>query len=78
MELRDEGRVEEAKLVLDSNVLYLRENAEKYDSKDLRVYTVDNQDAADKIDDDEAWKKQRKVMKEEQRVIQKQQMRKAE
>ncbi|MDK1022205.1 MAG: hypothetical protein QGD90_11280, partial [Candidatus Hydrogenedentes bacterium] len=72
VQLRDEGKVEEARQALVSNTVFLIENAEKYDSESLREYSVKNKLAEENLDDDN-WRYQRKVMKEEQHAITNQQ-----
>ncbi|MCH7908497.1 MAG: VWA domain-containing protein [Candidatus Hydrogenedentes bacterium] len=72
VQLRDEGKVEEARQALVSNTVFLIENAEKYDSEALREYGVKNKLAEENLDDD-SWRHQRKVMKEEQHAITNQQ-----
>ena len=73
LELRDQGQVEEAKKVLRSNVIYLEKNAEKYDSKELNDYKASNAGQILQFDEDDAtFKRSRKMIKEEQHVIQNQ------
>jgi len=72
--LRDEGRVEEAKEVLGSNVIFLDENAARYDSKKLKDYGLSQKGQVQLFDQDEAeFKRSRKMIKEEQHVIETQQ-----
>lgn len=71
--LRDEGKIEEAKQVLEQNAQMLLEGAQQYDSKELESYYRKNEAAKDNIDDEEGWKKQRKVMREEQHQLTNQQ-----
>jgi len=74
LELRDKGQVEEAKAVLQSNVVFLEENAEKYDSKKLKDYRDSNDLQIELFDQDNvSFKRSRKSIREEQYVIQNQQ-----
>jgi len=72
VKLRDEGKVGEARQVLKSNAAYLFDNATKYNSPVLEDYSGSNFEAAERLDE-ASWKKQRKVMKEEQHAIKTQQ-----
>jgi Ca-activated chloride channel family protein len=66
LELRDAGKLEEARRVLTSNSAFLQDNAAKYRSERLRDYAESNEVQAQSVDDDAEWKVQRKVMREEQ------------
>ena len=66
--LRDEGKIDEARDVLNSNVSYLNSNAIKLHDKELDAYSASNSSAAANLDD-ENWKRQRKVMRMEQHSI---------
>jgi Ca-activated chloride channel family protein len=66
LELRDAGKLEECKEVLSSNSQFLQDNAVKYRSERLRDYAESNEFQAQSVDDEEGWKLQRKVMREEQ------------
>jgi Ca-activated chloride channel homolog len=70
--LRDEGNVDEAKEVLERNVLFLRSNADKYGrgfaGAALNSFATSNEIAAENLDD-ENWKRQRKIMRYEQHEI---------
>jgi Ca-activated chloride channel family protein len=72
VQLRDEGKVEEARQTLESNAAYLFDNATKYNSPVLQDYGTSNFEATERLDE-ASWKKQRKVMKEEQHAIKTQQ-----
>lgn len=74
VQLRDEGKVEEAKELLGANVEMLQKAGEKYQSDKLRSYSVMNEAARDSIEDDAGWNRQRKVMREEQHNIKTQQI----
>ena len=74
LELRDVGKLEEAKEALRSNVVFLYENAEKYDSEELKDYSVSNDLQIEQFDQDDAtFKRSRKAIREEQHSIQTQQ-----
>lgn len=60
VKLRDEGKVKEAKVLLTENAIYLEENAQVLESKQLADYAVSNRDDADNVDKD--WGRQRKAM----------------
>lgn len=60
VKLRDEGKVNEAKVLLTENALFLEENAQELDSKQLAEYGVLNRVDADNVDKD--WGRQRKAM----------------
>ena len=65
LELRDAGKVDEAKAALVHNAAYLEENAKKYGSAKLEIYgTINVRDASNLEADD--WKATRKSMREEQ------------
>ena len=72
LRLRDEGKIEEARRVLGSNAIYLEGNAVKYKSEVLRNYGQSNWYAGERLDDGN-WQRQRKVMRQEQYEIKKQQ-----
>ena len=72
VQLRDEGKVEEAREVLLSNTQFLLDNADKYNSESLREYGAKNKKAEENLDND-GWRFQRKLMKEEQHTITNQQ-----
>jgi len=62
VELRDKGKVEEAKKVLLGNVWFLKENADRYKSTRLGDYANANDMDAQNLDG-QAWKIQRKRMR---------------
>ncbi len=66
LQLRDEGKLDEARQVLTSNTLFLMDNAAKYRSDRLKDYAESNEAQAQSVDKEEEWKVQRKVMREEQ------------
>jgi len=73
LRLRDEGKIEEARQVLRSNAVYLHGNAVKYDSDVLEDFALFNDGGTLRLDD-RNWKHERKVMRQEQYKIKKQQM----
>jgi Ca-activated chloride channel family protein len=65
LKLRDEGKVEEARQVLNYNSFYLRDNAVALESKKLHDYSLNNRVDASNLDAID-WVRQRKIMKQEQ------------
>ncbi len=65
MQLRDAGKVNKAKEVLDENASYLIENSSRYGSEELKSYGIENKQQADSLEGYE-WKRTRKVMRESQ------------
>ena len=63
--LRDQGRVEEAKQMLQKNAIYLGKNAKKYKSKKLEEFRASQESSVDKLDD-RHWNKQRKLLRKDQ------------
>jgi hypothetical protein len=70
--LRDKGRIKEAEKVLKENAVYLKNKAKKYDSARLRQQSEENKKAAGKLEGRD-WNKQRKQMRKDQYMINKQQ-----
>lgn len=66
--LRDEGRLQEAQQVLQSNTGYLLENAKKYKSPKLKSSGEMNEADAEALDDAN-WNKQRKTMRKRQHEL---------
>jgi Ca-activated chloride channel family protein len=66
VDLRDQGRIDEAQQMLYANTAYLEGKAELYQSELLEQVAAENAADAQQIADEEAWKAQRKVMKENQ------------
>lgn len=64
--LRDEGKIEEAKILLKKNANTLGEAAASLSSPLLRSYADQNAEAAASIENEEDWGAQRKTMREEQ------------
>jgi len=65
MNLRDQGRIEEARQKLDENALYLQTAAKDYGCQKLDSYAAQNADQAEQLDDKE-WNQNRKGMVEGQ------------
>jgi len=65
LEMRDEGRIEEAKSVLIENCDYLRSNADTLGSKKLKIYSAENSYDAENLSERD-WGRQRKAMRESQ------------
>jgi Ca-activated chloride channel family protein len=66
VDLRDQGRVDEAQLLLARNTAFVKDKAAQYDSEMLEQVALENEADAQQITDEEAWKVQRKIMKENQ------------
>lgn len=62
MRLRDQGRTEQSKQLLQNNAQWLQQNAAKYNSPTLDKLGKANQEQSNKISDVEAWKGLRKAM----------------
>lgn len=62
LELRDQGKIAEAKTELLHNALYLKKNADKYDSQELQDFGAANSDNANKLSEAD-WGKARKQMR---------------
>jgi Ca-activated chloride channel family protein len=72
--LRDKGEVEEAKKLLTSNSQFLLDNSIKYESEKLKEYGISNDSQIQQFDQDDAtFKRSRKMIREEQHVIETQQ-----
>ncbi len=61
--LRDRGDVVKARQLLESNAVYLKEYADKLNSTVLRQRSVDNRNQADWVENNEEWKRGRKLMR---------------
>jgi Ca-activated chloride channel family protein len=68
MQLRDEGKIEEARRLLGGNSEVLYEAAKKYKSQALQDYAESNQFDLRNLDE-KNWKRQRKLMQEQQQAI---------
>lgn len=66
LQLRDEGRVEEAQAVLKENARFLAAAAEEYGEAELEAYAQENVESADLIEDDAAWEGEKKSMRASQ------------
>ena len=64
--LRDKGKVEEAQRAFQLNADYLRSNAITLKDEDLRKEAASNERASESVQDDEKWKRERKVQQEGQ------------
>ncbi len=73
IQLRDEGRIDEAKELLQTNTLFLDKEAEELESEDLRGMSRSSGLDAESIDDDAGWNAARKRMKAESYETQNQQ-----
>jgi Ca-activated chloride channel family protein len=62
VELRDQGKLKGAKKLLDDNSDYLQMNSQKYGSKRLKDFEMDNRRDADNLDE-KNWNRQRKSMR---------------
>lgn len=65
LELRDQGQVDEAQILLEENAAVLRAGAAAYDSDELFSYGEENEEDAMNLDDS-VWNERRKSMKKEQ------------
>ncbi len=65
MQLRDQGKIDEARQLLISNRDYLMDNSLRYNDEQLRLDSLTNEGTAQNLDP-ENWKRQRKVVKEYQ------------
>ena len=72
VELRDKGRIEEAHAALTDNAGYLKDNASKFDSRELGLYSDRNLDDARNLDEAN-WGARRKDMRYMQRSAEHQQ-----
>jgi Ca-activated chloride channel family protein len=71
--LRDEGKLRDAALAMESNTAYLSSNASRLGSEKLEKQSARTKDAARSLDD-ASWRKKRKEMREEQHQVETQQM----
>lgn len=63
--LRDQGKMKQAKELLESNAVFLSNNAQKLESEMLQLRATDNIQQSQKLDLDE-WKRTRKEMRSQQ------------
>ncbi len=73
IQLRDEGRIEEAQEVFRENAETLRDSAEAYAIPDLKNYADEMDADAQKLDDRSDWNRQRKSLKKKQHAVERQQ-----
>ena len=73
LELRDEGRVEEAQQQLKESAAYLRSNAAEYRSDKLEQLGAEFEQDADALEDSADWNRTRKALKKKQYSLEKQQ-----
>lgn len=66
VDLRDEGRIEEAQMLLLQNTAYAKEKAQQYGSEILADVALENEIDAETIVKQEEWASQRKAMTETQ------------
>jgi Ca-activated chloride channel family protein len=66
LDLRDQGLIGEAELLLQQNVVYLEDKAQQLDSEILQEIVLENKEDAEAIVYEEEWRQQRKSMKENQ------------
>ncbi len=66
VQLRDEGKIEEAKEVLEENAAYLKANAAALGSEVIEDYGAMNEQDASKLESEEEWKVSRKKMRDQQ------------
>jgi Ca-activated chloride channel family protein len=65
VKLRDEGKIQEAKAVLQKNAAYLGRNAKRYKSKKLAEFEESQTESLDNLDGAN-WNKQRKLLRKDQ------------
>ena len=65
VELRDQGKVDEAKNLLNLNSEYLENNALDLEDEKLKGYAKQNREEAELLDEED-WNKQRKIMRDSQ------------
>jgi len=64
LDLRDQGRIEEAQLLLIKNTAFVKDKARQYGSQTLDEVALENEADAENIVKQEEWNAQRKSMKE--------------
>ena len=64
--LRDEGKIDEAKEILENNAEYLKANAAALGSEVLEDYGAMNAEDASTLESEEEWKASRKKMRDQQ------------
>ncbi len=73
LQLRDDGKIEDAKRVLNESADYLYYNAQKLDAPELKKQEQEARKQAETIDKSGEWNNTRKVMKEQQHKLNTQQ-----
>ncbi len=66
VQLRDEGKIDEAKKILENNAEYLKANAAALGSEVLEDYGAMNEQDASTLESEEEWKAGRKKMRDQQ------------
>ncbi len=66
LQLRDEGKVEEAQAILQENAHFLSAAADSYGEAELEEYAQENMESAQVIEDDAVWDQQKKSMRASQ------------
>ena len=59
--LRDEGKLKEARVAFEANAQFLQQNAVELQDEELSLEAESNKDAGESVDDDAAWKRERKA-----------------
>lgn len=73
LDLRDQGRLAEARKTLEANAAFLEEKAARYDSARLLDYSKENAADAERLHDEQDWKRLRKKMRSKQHKLETQQ-----
>ena len=73
IELRDQGKKDEAQRLLSDNAKVLEESAGTYNAPALRSRATKNREAAQELQDDATWGQQRKEMRSDHYKLKKQQ-----
>ena len=73
LRLRDQGRLEEARTTLRENAAFLLKHANRYGSRRLQKYSMENAANAAALDDESAWTRLRKKMRSRQHKLETQQ-----
>ncbi len=64
IQLRDEGKIGEAKSLLEKNTEYLKEKADSFNSSKIRKLEAESKKDAEELEDEAEWNKKRKSLKE--------------
>lgn len=73
LRMREEGKIDEARMILQENAVILAEAAELYDEPQLSAYARDNIQSADRIMEDSVWEQEQRKMRASQHGIRTQQ-----